>query len=82
VSVVVLERQAGTGLGDHPCARRIFTNVKRNLQLCLVTSPDVHDEFLVCKTITGIVIDSYRSGKGFATERFDGVEERVLRRDR
>ena len=81
VSMVVLERQAGTRLGYHPGSRRIVTDVKRNLQLSLVTSSDVHDQCLVRKAVAAIVIDGYRSGKGFAAERADGVEERVLRRD-
>ncbi len=81
VSVVVLERQAGTRFANYPGARRIISDVKRNVQLRLVASPDVHNQRLVRKTVTGIVIDGYRSKKGFAAERADGIEECVLRRD-
>lgn len=81
VSVVMFERQAGTRFGNHPGARRIVADVKRDLQLSLVAVPDVHDQFLVCKTITGIVIDGDRSGKCFAAKRADAIEKRVVRRD-
>ena len=52
--------------------------MKRNLQLRLVTLPDVHDELLVRKAIAGSVIDSDRSGKSLATEFADGAKKRIL----
>jgi hypothetical protein len=81
VPVVMLERKAGTRLGYQPGARGVVTNVKRNLQLRLVTSPDVHDKFLVRKRVTAVVIDGDRSGKRFAAEFADGAKKRIVRRD-
>lgn len=49
--------------------------------LGLVTSPDVHDEFLVCKTITVSVIDVDRSRIRLAAELANGANKRILRWD-
>ena len=49
--------------------------------MCFVAAPNMHDEILVRKAVTALVIDGNGARVCLATELADRTEERILRRD-